>query len=240
MKVVILRQQFGALDKNRLSRLQSKFTLPIPQDFLDWLNEYNGAYPEGELGIIQFGRPIQSGQVRNIYGLNTGDESYQLDKMNEWLAGNVKSGRLAIAGDVCGNKYLIILKKGEVYFWDHDSGKEYFVRKSFTEFIEAIHNPSIGDDLEDILYDILKHDDVEKFKRFYQEHGYDWKTEDGSTLLEIAAIKAATKCIDILLLSGFPLGNALEYAENNAQYFDEHIPIVAKLRQYNGLNRGPL
>lgn len=147
---------------------------------------------------------------------------------------------LAIADDPFGNQICIGIKKkylGRIYFWDHEEESRFFKFKgttllahTFDDFLESLYE--YVDPNESEIERVVRLEDVDTLTRLING-GYDIETTDeyGRTIIENCAIHRRNLLISFLFEKGADLRSSLEFAEKNAEFFDEHKETVCLLKE---------
>lgn len=139
---------FGELTPDRLARFEREHILRLPEDYRQFLLEYNGGIPGPEDTIDFEGG---SSDLQCLYGISDGDNVASLERnledIKEW---GIDEG-LPIGHDFFGNFFLLSVqsgREGQVFFWDHDLGDMLLVAASFTEFTEKLYERKYSDDFQ--------------------------------------------------------------------------------------------
>ncbi|WP_433789815.1 BTAD domain-containing putative transcriptional regulator [Actinoplanes sp. CA-252034] len=92
--------------EDEIAQIGGRFPMPLPSSYVSWLRVCNGAAigPGGVFG--------------------TGDALERLDQFGGWS----QRGWIPIAGDGCGNVYVVDAESGAVYFIDAAEGDDYSYR----------------------------------------------------------------------------------------------------------------
>lgn len=117
---IINANQFGSLSQNRLEEFEKRIQSTLPQDYRDFLLQYNGGKPDPSFFWIV---PEKDGsEIERFYGIHN-QTWYSL----ETYAGEQRYGlppsMLPIANDGTSNFICLgisIQQYGEVYFIDHE------------------------------------------------------------------------------------------------------------------------
>jgi hypothetical protein len=224
---------YGSLDENTLDKFELGLGARLPEAYRQYLLNYNGGMWEPKCFVISKAEGESS--VHSVYGLHSGPEYCQLNSMREIFSDRIPRDVLAIASDAFGNQICLGIsgkRRDVVYFWNHEIVGEKGLSRiadSFENFIDSLFKNESHDFLEKILVD----NDIETLKRLLDTHaiGLEDTNEFNKTLLERAAIEARPDVIKLLFERGAKLKNALAYAEKNAKYFEEHIPVVELIKQ---------
>lgn len=141
---------FGKVTEDEINTFEKEFDFPIPEDYRNFLKDYNGGTPmESENRIALEG--AKEGMVLDVlFGIgNSIEEDFRISTWIEEFTGEIPKTVLPIGTDVGGGIILLSSseKKKGVYFWDFEfclkSSNEYQclykVADTFTEFIGKIN-----------------------------------------------------------------------------------------------------
>ena len=215
------------IDAGRLEQFKTQCNSELPAEFIDWLKISNGRLPENIYYLIS--RKIGHVKIHHVYGLNQGGDYNQIDKANSYLKGNLNPDLIAFADDEGGNQFVVSLVKrtfGKIYYWDHETEKIIKIAKSILNFDSKLTHIETGADIDQIL----KKDDDKALASWLLGRRVDEKGEYDVTLIEEASIKASIKCIKLLHSMGAELGDSLEFAERNLEFFPKHQETVDFLK----------
>ncbi|BEL02951.1 BTAD domain-containing putative transcriptional regulator [Actinoplanes sichuanensis] len=95
----------GATEEE-IGRLAARYPMPLPLSYVSWLRVCDGA-TVGPGGIHGIGEVLE-----------------RLDSCDDWP----RQGRIPVAGDGCGNDYVLDTESGAVYFIDAMEGDDYAYR----------------------------------------------------------------------------------------------------------------
>jgi len=234
--------KYGRLSEERLEKFESLLGNKLPQEFRDHLLKYNGGDPSpGDFDISCEEGPTT---LNGIYGLHDGPYHNSLLRTYHTYKGRIPRQLLAIGGDNFGNQICIGLTKkytGRIYFWDHEKESKFFkfsattlVADSFGQFIKGLYEYIDPD--ESNIDRIIRLEDVKGMSKLI-DGGFDIDTadENQSTPIELCAIHRKHTMLKYLFSKGAKLGSSLEYAEENAKYFEEHVETVNLIKE---LERG--
>jgi hypothetical protein len=123
---------------------ERKYDLKLPGEYVDFLLECNGGYPEKSTFKIsdEEGESV----INKFYGI--GDMKGNLAKVYEVLDGELPEGFISIANDPGGNEICIGVSEeyfGKVYFWMHDMepideiDNMFFLADSFNGFFDHLY-----------------------------------------------------------------------------------------------------
>ncbi|MEP9405832.1 SMI1/KNR4 family protein [Peribacillus frigoritolerans] len=119
--------------------------MTLPKQYVDFLLEYNGGYPQES--IFKISDDEGESLVNKVYGI--GDMKSNLAKVFEILEGEIPDGFVSIANDPGGNEILLGVSgeyQGKVYFWIHDiepedeMGNMFILADSFAEFLNNLYD----------------------------------------------------------------------------------------------------
>jgi hypothetical protein len=219
---------YGPLEEAALFAFERSLKERLPEAYRQHLLSYNGGDWEPRCFFIseEEGESV----IQSTYGLHSGPEYCRLDTIRDTFSDRIPKDLLAIACDSFGNQICIAIsgkQKGSVFFWDHEViGKAAVVKisDSFEKFSASL----LRCQPENRLDVIIEGDNIDELRRLLDANliNLDARDEHGRTLIERAAIQAKPEIIVFLFERGAELGNALRYAETNAEFFSEHIPIV--------------
>lgn len=145
---IINANPFGALSQNRLEEFEKQIQSRLPQDYRDFLLQYNGGQPAPSFFWIV---PEEDGsEVERFYGIH--DQTWHsLETYVGEQRYGIPSSLLPIADDGTSNFVCIDISTdhyGEVYFIDHelhefDPGSTEGITKlanAFSEFLRLLDN----------------------------------------------------------------------------------------------------
>lgn len=127
-----------------LKRFEQEYDVTLPKQYVDFLLENNGGYPQESNFKISEGEG--ESLVNKFYGI--GDMKGNLAKVFDILEGEIPEGFLSVANDPGGNEILLGISgeyRGKVYFWIHDiepedeMGNMFFLADSFSEFFSNLY-----------------------------------------------------------------------------------------------------
>ena len=130
---ISFRRKMPPLTEAELKLVEERLGRALPGDYADFLRANNGAVPESNCFPIP--GPAQKGGIVEFFSAGTVLEEAKREDC--WDAHVV----IPIASAECGNRLLLALDGGEVYFWDHEfEGAEALTRvaQSFRAFMEAL------------------------------------------------------------------------------------------------------
>lgn len=236
----------GILDGNILTEFESSLNARLPEGYRQYLLANNGGEWEPNCFVISEEEGEDS--VHSVYGLHSGPEYSRLDVNREVFSDRIPKDLLAFACDPFGNQICIGIRgrrRGAIFFWDHEvdnnislvqilgallgKGSLAKIANSFEVFVAGLYKQ----EPKNIWEKILEENDIKELTRLLDLKiiGLDDVNEYDRTLLEEAAIKARPDIIELLFSRGAKLRGALKCAETNAEFFSQHIPIVALIKQ---------
>lgn len=147
MATIKITNSYGALDEQRLLTLEKKIGTSLPNDYREFLIQFNGGEPSPQgFWIIE---NYDGFCVHEFFGLNDGPEWLSLDRINNSELGLPES-LLPIADDGLGDYVCLKITGddfGAIFFVDHDQhpyeDRESFdgiikLRESFSEFVSSL------------------------------------------------------------------------------------------------------
>jgi hypothetical protein len=224
---------YGALEEGALGAFERSLKERLPETYRQHLLSYNGGKWEPKCFVISEKEGESS--VHGVYGLHGGPGYCRLDAIRETFSDRIPKDLLAIACDSFGNQICIGISgkwRDAIYFWNHEVvGNKSLTRiaDSFDNFIGSLFKYEPTEHLSKIIED----NDLDELKRLLDDHLIELEGVDqyGRTLIERSAIAARPEIIEFLFDRGAKLRDALAYAEKNAEYFSEHIPVVELIKQ---------
>lgn len=147
MATINIANSYGALDEQRLLTLEKKIGVSLPNDYREFLIQFNGGEPVPEgVWIIE---DVDGSCVHEFFGLHDDPKLLSLDCINNSEFGLPES-LLPIAGDGLGD-YVCLKVTGDdfgaIFFVDHEQhsyeDRESFegiirLKESFSEFISSL------------------------------------------------------------------------------------------------------
>jgi hypothetical protein len=141
------------LTDSQINAAEKDLGRALPAEYRQFLLQYNGGRPEPSDFVIVDPRrgTTQIGTVRYFLGINTPEETENLDYVLGVFSDRMPSRIFPIARDPGGN-FIVISSAGpdagKVYFWDHereaDTGEPagdqnlYPIANSFGEFLDML------------------------------------------------------------------------------------------------------
>lgn len=119
---------FGECNPIQIQKFEQEFTIHIPNDYKDYLCQFNGAKPIHT--ICALGNEETS--IHHMYGLHDCD----------WCRIRIENNMLIFADDPFGNEFAINLNPennyGFIYFIDRELDNSILLHSSFYEFISSL------------------------------------------------------------------------------------------------------
>ena len=144
-------KKFRETSTNDIVSLEQRFNVILPQDYIDFLLQYNGGNVEIDDDCGIYVRYLKEYiHIDVLFGLDTG---YQNANIDTWMSDNIIASDMPentiIIGDSIEHGFIVLLCAGEdagVYYWDHayefkcsnDESNTYFVADTFTDFAKGI------------------------------------------------------------------------------------------------------
>lgn len=228
------------ISPDEIGDFEKRWGLKLPKSFRTFLLKHNGGRPIPAAFPISGMQNNPIGEIQVFFGLNAKINSSDLNWVLENLGVPQPDGLLPIA---CtdGGDYICIStnESGRVIFWDRLAcwGKDtwspsdfYLVAEDFDDLLSKLHEHVPEDESE--IERILRTDDLDGMVRLL-DSGFSIETVDENecTPIERAAIKARPAMIQLLFERGAKLRNALQYAEQNLEFFPKHKTTVDLLKE---------
>jgi len=134
---------------NAIELLQRMLDKKLPKDYLDFLLEYNGGYPEPDCFLFATGK--EGSSVQGFYKINSQNDFDDLIKIIKTYENRIPEDFIPFAYDPGGNQVCIAVsgkQYGKIYFWDHETEEDNInssisknmslVSNSFTDFMNAL------------------------------------------------------------------------------------------------------
>lgn len=219
---------YGPLEEAALFAFERSLKERLPEAYRQHLLSYNGGDWEPKCFFIseEDGESV----IQSTYGLHSGPTYCRLDAIRDTFSDRIPKDLLAIACDSFGNQICIAIsgkQKDSVFFWNHEAiGKAAVIKisDSFEKFAASLFICQAANRLDAIIED----NNINELRRLLDANliKLNARDEHGRTLIERAAIQAKPDIIVFLFERGAELGNTLMYAQTNAEFFSEHIPVV--------------
>lgn len=147
----MLRKDFGGGTIEKIQNFESKMGYRFPLDYLEFLKNNNGGFPQKKVFLINDAQGQDSLSV--FFGVDLANNYISIDYLYENFGDRFPNGVIPIGEDPGGNYVCINLSDesyGRIYFYDNeienenDDGKLtwdnlYLIAASFTEFLEKLH-----------------------------------------------------------------------------------------------------
>ena len=141
-------KKFGTASSSAIQRLEQKYDLALPEDYKDFLYNFNGGLFESTtvVKLKNMGENINLSILFGVEGVGVGDENTNVDFWMSEYGDELPPG-VVIIGDALEHGFILLLCEGEesgIYYWDDtryfkcssDEGNTYFIAETFTEFAE--------------------------------------------------------------------------------------------------------
>ncbi|MFD4706790.1 SMI1/KNR4 family protein [Gottfriedia sp. NPDC058432] len=157
--MISIKPNTNKFNKKMIDQLENELCLSFPNEYIEFLEKYNGGIPEENIVISEeapeFILSIFFGTDLDIYN--------DLLLCYKTFYGRIPKGCVAVASDVGGNIICLNLseeKYGYVYFWDHEKELMFeegkiqlnnlsLIATSFNKFLNMIQEDiTNADDLE--------------------------------------------------------------------------------------------
>lgn len=229
--MITLRREFmtrSPISESDVTDFETQLGISLPIDYREFLIKTNGGIPfPHKIEFSVENRPDTT-SVEYFYGLLSEDSSQSL----KWACGVfddlLAKKLLPIAGDAFGNKIVLCLSDGTVWFWDHEEPDQenalFFISESAKNLFDEIADTQKVPD-KDSLESILDLDDLEGMKRLLADGMTpETEVEKGITVLNAATSCDAIKISEFLLKQGGDPEKAFYHALN---YGKEQIALLA-------------
>lgn len=134
-------------------------------------------------------------RVCNVGGFHK-RRDYSLPWYRECYRGRIAKDLVWIMGDPFGNAICIRIPKGEICFWDHETGKVAQLATSFTKFIDGLQLTK-DDSPQPPLHAAARQGDVDALKQLIEQNNFD--SRELTIAMEIAAQRQECECVAYLL-----------------------------------------
>ena len=234
-----MKKTISTLDNERLVTLENMLGVTLPQDYRDYLLEYNGrGFEKNTFELFEGEYSI----VHHVYRISNDNDYFDL--INSYKRGkNIdhEKGRkfLIIADDNVGNYIILSLAAdsfGEIYFYDNDtiSTKCTQLAQSFSEFRSSLFNLQDISVYENTVDEALDKKDLKLLERALQQ-GYDVENLDkySRNLLERSVITGDIDLVSCVLERQPQMRSSMSLAEENYIFFkEEYAPIIDILKKH--------
>ncbi len=228
------------ISPDEIGDFEKRWGLKLPKSYRTFLLKNNGGRPVPNTFPIVGMQNNPAGMIAEFFGLKTSVLTEDLNWILENLGVPQPEGLLPIAR-TSGIDFVCISTKeaGRVVFWDRMAcwGKDnwspsdfYPVAEDFDDLLSKLYEYVPEDESE--IERILRTDDLDGMVRLL-DSGFSIETVDENecTPIERAAIKARPAMIQLLFERGAKLRNALQYAEQNLEFFPKHKTTVDLLKE---------
>jgi len=234
-----MKKTISTLDNERLVTLENMLGVTLPQDYRDYLLEYNGrGFEKNTFELFEGEYSI----VHHVYRISNDNDYFDL--INSYKRGkNIdhEKGRkfLIIADDNVGNYIILSLAAdsfGEIYFYDNDtiSTKCTKLAQSFSEFCSSLFDLQDISVYENTVDEALDKKDLKLLERALQQ-GYDVENLDkySRNLLERSVITGDIDLVSCVLERQPQIRSSMSLAEENYIFFkEEYAPIIDILKKH--------
>lgn len=237
---IVDSNKYGQLKESTLIEFEEKIGARLPEDFREYLLQYNGGLPKPN----NFNIHNDCSSIHHMFGIHKGPEYSSLKWNVEIKKNAIPNLLMPFADDPFGNILCIGVKgdvKGEIYFWDHEVCEDgdwtdiVKISDSFTLFLNSLFEYIDLD--ETVIDEIVRNTNIKKLEELL-ESGFSLETVDefDRTIIENASIAANNKLIIFLHSRGAKARNSIALAKQNAEFFDEHKSTVELLEKLYGTN----
>lgn len=234
-----MKKTISTLDNERLVTLENMLGVTLPQDYRDYLLEYNGrGFEKNTFEVFEGEYSI----VHHVYRISNDNDYFDL--INSYKRKkNIdhEKGRkfLIIADDNVGNYIILSLAAdsfGEIYFYDNDtiSTKCTKLAQSFSEFCSSLFDLQDISVYENTVDEALDKKDLKLLERALQQ-GYDVENLDkySRNLLERSVITGDIDLVSCVLERQPQIRSSMSLAEENYIFFkEEYAPIIDILKKH--------
>lgn len=234
-----MKKTISTLDNERLVTLENMLGVTLPQDYRDYLLEYNGrGFEKNTFEVFEGEYSI----VHHVYRISNDNDYFDL--INSYKRKkNIdhEKGRkfLIIADDNVGNYIILSLAAdsfGEIYFYDNDtiSTKCTKLAQSFSEFCSSLFDLQDISVYENTVDEALDKKDLKLLERALQQ-GYDVENLDkySRNLLERSVITGDIDLVSCVLERLPQIRSSMSLAEENYIFFkEEYAPIIDILKKH--------
>ena len=233
--------RYGEIRLALLERFEKEIGAKLPEQYREFLICHNGGKPVPSDFVIS--RRQGEDSVKQFYGLNNGPTYQRLNENYELYVDRIPSYVIPIGSDNFGNNICIGINgknKGKVFFSNYYIqggilkrllfGRVKILSESFNEFMDSLFEWIDPEETE--IGRIIRTNDIDGLKSLIAS-GFDIETLDeyDRTPIENASISAKNDIIKLLFETGANLRSALEIAQKNAEFFEEHKSTVELIKQ---------
>jgi hypothetical protein len=118
-----IRNSYPKLSTKKILEKFSLYGLTPPKEYTNFLEKYNGGYPEVECEYVDKEDDEYTIPLDCFYGISDTDTSISIFARRGFLSGSLPNQLLPIAGDGIGNEICLGVEGeffGKVYFWNKD------------------------------------------------------------------------------------------------------------------------
>lgn len=144
----MILEQFNDIKKEKIDKVEKKLKIKFPEDYREFLLEYNGGIVEkNEENSIRVQNIEEEIIVDVLFGI-VEEEEADICYWNQQMKEDMLDGALIIGDDIIQG-FIVIICYGEnkgVYYWDDaynfknsdDENNMYWIASSFNEFIKLL------------------------------------------------------------------------------------------------------
>ncbi|SEO53033.1 SMI1/KNR4 family protein [Paenibacillus sp. OV219] len=144
-------------DRSTIDQFQNQIRLRLPADYIAFLEQFNGGYPEPSIFHMKIYHPLdmESTIMKSFFGfgLENGDDLMEKYRFYKKL---LPADSIPICSTEGGNIVLMSLSienYGEIYIWDHERAHRHravlrdlqYITDSFTDFLKRIMPYDLSD-----------------------------------------------------------------------------------------------
>jgi hypothetical protein len=141
--------RFGSANPEDIKKFEQKYNVNLPQDYIDFLYNYNGGIIEKDDENQVFVKDLSTSIVIDVlFGLNTGNHNSNIDMWMDKLGDDMLENSVIIGDDI-QHGLIILICRGEyegVYYWDdsynfsisNDDENTYFISNNFSIFTNSM------------------------------------------------------------------------------------------------------
>lgn len=142
-------EKFGSAKFQEILEFQQNYSIKLPKEYIEFLQEYNGGIVEKDDCNKVFVEDLSTHiSIDVLYGLNTGNNTSDIRTwMNKFQEDLVDKS--VIIGDDLMHGFIVMICEGEysgIYYWDDsyqfeessDQENTYWITDDFTTFIKQL------------------------------------------------------------------------------------------------------
>jgi cell wall assembly regulator SMI1 len=148
-----LQRENRGTDYSTVSRFEKKIGFILPNDFKDFLYEFNGGLTEEGSDVFFINDRKKNSMIDKFFGLDLKPSS-NIEYLLDYYSDRFPKGIIPIGEDPGGNYICLNVNEGKdygkVYFYDHEVDNEdgqgnatwanlTLIADTFTEFLEKLH-----------------------------------------------------------------------------------------------------